>query len=90
MLHGFTGSLEDWREAGYVDAFKNNYQLVLVDLIGHGKSDKPHNPEFYTLQEYSGDLIAVLDHLKVKSTHFIASISTPNEAFSDFLMADQG
>jgi pimeloyl-ACP methyl ester carboxylesterase len=71
MLHGFTGSLEDWREAGYVDAYKNNYQLVLVDLIGHGKSDKPHNPESYTLQEYSGDLIAVLDHIKVKSTHFI-------------------
>jgi pimeloyl-ACP methyl ester carboxylesterase len=41
MLHGFAGSLEDWREAGYVAAFKNDYQLILVDLIGHGKSDKP-------------------------------------------------
>jgi pimeloyl-ACP methyl ester carboxylesterase len=71
MLHGFASSLEHWREAGYVDALKSNYQLVLVDLIGHGKSDKPHDPESYTLQEFSGDLIAVLDDLKVKSTHII-------------------
>jgi pimeloyl-ACP methyl ester carboxylesterase len=71
MLHGFSGSLEDMREAGYVNVLKNNYQLVLVDLIGHGKSDKPHNPHSYTLEEIGSDLIAVLDSLHISSANMM-------------------
>ena len=71
ILHGFAGSLEDWREAGYVEALKDDYQLVLMDLIGHGKSDKPRNPESYTLEEIGGDLIAVLDDLHISSANMM-------------------
>lgn len=71
MLHGFSGNLGNMREAGYVDALKDDYQLVLMDLIGHGKSDKPHNPESYTLEEISGDLIAVLDDLHISSANMM-------------------
>jgi len=71
MLHGFAGSLEDWREAGYVDALKNDYQLVLGDLIGHGKSDKPHDTESYALEKYPGNLTAILDGLHIPSAHFM-------------------
>lgn len=71
MSHGFAASLEDWQETGYVDALKDNYQCILVDLIGHGRSDKPHNPESYTLQGIAGDLIAVLNDLNIKSAHMM-------------------
>ena len=36
-----TGSTEDWRMFGYVNALKDDYQLILVDMRGHGQSDKP-------------------------------------------------
>lgn len=71
MLHGFSGSLEDMREAGYVNALKDDYQLVLMDLIGHGRSDKPHNPDSYTMEEIGGDLIAVLDDLHISSANMM-------------------
>ena len=69
MVHGFMGSFNDWYEAGYVKALKDNYRLVLVDLIAHGMSDKPHDPEVYTLEECAGDLMAVLNDLDIGSAH---------------------
>lgn len=54
---------EVWREYHYVDALKNEFQLILVDARGHGESDKPHNPEAYRIEEFAGDIIAVLDTL---------------------------
>ena len=71
MLHGFLGSLIDYREAGYVDALKDKYQLILMDLRGHGKSDKPHAPNFYTVDKMNSDLIAVLDDLKIPRSNLL-------------------
>jgi pimeloyl-ACP methyl ester carboxylesterase len=69
MLHGFAGSLEDWRDDGYVDALKRDYQLILVDSIGHGKSDKPHLSNAYTTEGSAHCLISVLDALHITKTY---------------------
>lgn len=45
LIHGFTGSLEDWR-----DIYPNldeRFNYVGIDLIGHGKSDSPTDIEKY-------------------------------------------
>lgn len=70
LHHGLTGSLESWREYGYVDALRNEYQLILMDARGHGKSDKPHDPEAYSMEHRVGDVTAVLDDLNFSSAHF--------------------
>jgi pimeloyl-ACP methyl ester carboxylesterase len=44
LQHGFTHSLRRWYLHGYVDALRNDYELVLIDARGHGKSDKPLDP----------------------------------------------
>jgi pimeloyl-ACP methyl ester carboxylesterase len=44
--------------------------LVLVDARGHGKSDKPHDPEAYPLDNRAADVVAVLDALTIKKAHF--------------------
>jgi len=41
-----------------------------MDARGHGKSDKPHDPEAYTMKNRAGDVIAVLNELGIDSTHF--------------------
>ncbi len=49
LQHGFTESVVDWYEAGYIEALKPNYRLILIDARGHGSSDKPHDPDAYVL-----------------------------------------
>jgi pimeloyl-ACP methyl ester carboxylesterase len=70
MLHGLMRSLEDIREAGYVDALKDDYQIILMDARGHGKSDKPHEPAMYIVENIISDVIAVLDSLGIETTNF--------------------
>lgn len=52
LLHGFSGSLQDWYEFGYVERLKKKHRLILVDARGHGASDKLHEPKDYTLERH--------------------------------------
>lgn len=71
FVHGAGGSSSIWYKQ--VRDFQKHFNVLLVDLRGHGKSKKP----FYEkLKQYSFDVIGdevidVLDHLKIKSTHFV-------------------
>lgn len=44
-LHGFSENLSTW-ELLEVEG----YQLIFIDLIGHGKSDKPYSGKYYCLK----------------------------------------
>jgi pimeloyl-ACP methyl ester carboxylesterase len=70
LQHGFTESIEDWFECGYVAALKSDYRLILIDARGHGSSDKPHDPNAYALESRAGDVVAVLDSLGIEKAHF--------------------
>lgn len=65
LQHGFTQSVKDWYRAGYVDALKPHYQLILVDARGHGESDKPHDAAAYTLSSRVNDILAVMDSVGI-------------------------
>ncbi|TGE30933.1 alpha/beta hydrolase [Desulfosporosinus sp. Sb-LF] len=66
LQHGFFGSIEDWYEYGYVDNLKKKFQLILIDARGHGKSDKPHISNQYSLYLRALDVIKVLDAQKIE------------------------
>lgn len=70
LLHGFTGSIESWKWTGYTQVLSEDYRLILVDARGHGHSEKPHDPQAYSPQLMTSDIIAVLDDLKVEKAHF--------------------
>lgn len=70
LLHWTTGSIDDLRENGYVDALRARHQLILLDARGHGRSDTPHDPESYALARFVGDIVAVLDAAGVASAHY--------------------
>src|SRR5215469_10317577 len=65
LQHGFSESVIDWYESGYVNALKTDYRLILIDARGHGSSDKPHDPDAYVLNRRVGDVAAVLDALEI-------------------------
>jgi pimeloyl-ACP methyl ester carboxylesterase len=71
LLHcGFTQSIQDWRDAGYVDALRDDYRLVLLDPRGQGASDKPHDPAAYAFDAFVADVEAVLDDLGETTAHY--------------------
>ena len=74
LAHGASGDMTMYRRVGYVDSLKGDYTLVLVDLRGHGQSDKPQELSAYGPEmaiRMAEDIISVLDDLKIaKSSYF--------------------
>lgn len=70
FAHGGTSNLQSWRESGYIEAFRNDYTIILYDARGHGQSDKPYTAEAYDYRLMVGDALAVLDALGIDQTHF--------------------
>ena len=71
LHHGLTQSLNGFRNLGYTEKLCKEYQLILIDARGHGRSDKPHQPEAYRLKHFVNDTLAVLDELEVEKPHFL-------------------
>lgn len=69
LMHGATGTSQSWALDGYVDALSADYQLILMDLRGHGRSDKPHERDAYRLSQQADDAVVVLDELGIARAH---------------------
>src|SRR5690348_2760615 len=60
LFHGLGGNKNQWREQ--VNVLKENYSLIIPDLLGHGTSTKPkptHHYNPYTFTELEADLEAI-------------------------------
>ena len=71
LQNGLTIHRATWTEFGYVDAFVDTYQVVPVDSLGQGDSDKPDDVSLYGREQRAGDLVAVLDELGVERAHVV-------------------
>lgn len=75
LIHGWMGDSSMWGRdrSGNTKldtSDSKGFQLIALDCRGHGKSDKPHDPEKYGV-EMAVDVVRLLDHLKIKKAHFI-------------------
>jgi len=61
LLHGYTQSSEVWRD--HLNGYINEYQVYLVDLPGHGKSDA--FTEMLSIKKVAQDLNGLIRHLKL-------------------------
>ena len=72
FIHGAGGSSTIWFKQ--IKAFSRFFNLLLIDLRGHGKS-KHHmldlTNSIYTFDAIAADIMEVLDHEKIKSSHFM-------------------
>ncbi|MGE5597160.1 MAG: alpha/beta fold hydrolase, partial [Hyphomicrobiales bacterium] len=68
LVHGFASSLQgNWRATGVVDALVNDgRRVVALDCRGHGRSDKPHDPEAYGGTKMADDVVNLADHLGIE------------------------
>ncbi|WP_033543888.1 2-succinyl-6-hydroxy-2,4-cyclohexadiene-1-carboxylate synthase [Planococcus sp. CAU13] len=63
FLHGFTGSSNTWRN---MQAYFTDYKLVLIDLIGHGKTDSTADPERFSMELQLRDLKLLFERLDLQ------------------------
>ena len=71
FVHGAGGSSSIWYKQ--LRDYKAHFNVLLLDLRGHGKSKQPLYEKIkkYTFDVVSNDVVEVLDHLKIKKTHFV-------------------
>jgi pimeloyl-ACP methyl ester carboxylesterase len=70
LIHGFGESLENWNRGGVVRALSPHFQVIAIDMRGHGRSSKPHDQKSYGT-ELAGDVARLLRHLSITKAHIV-------------------
>jgi pimeloyl-ACP methyl ester carboxylesterase len=76
LIHGWMADSGMWGRRDQSGNTKLNasgaagFRLIALDCRGHGKSDKPHEPEKYG-PEMAADVVRLLEHLKIEKAHLI-------------------
>ena len=63
LLHGFSGSSQDW--AAVASDWSRDFQLIVPDLRGHGRSSVLSTP--FRHADAAADILGLLDHLNVNT-----------------------
>lgn len=61
LLHGFSGRGADF--GPFLAGLRRTWTTVVVDLLGHGRSDAPVDPTRHAVERQAADLAAILDRL---------------------------
>ena len=73
FVHGAGGSSSIWYRQ--VREFRKSFNVLLVDLRGHGDSQPsvllPYEGDRYTFDALSREILDVLDHEEIPSAHFV-------------------
>ncbi len=73
FVHGAGGSSSIWFKQ--IRAFSKHFNVLMVDLRGHGHSQHTLRDVArhltYTFEDISRDILEVLDHLEIKKAHFV-------------------
>ena len=67
LLHGLGSSTRDWENQKA--ALAEHYKVILFDLRGHGRSDRPK--EQYSMTTFADDVLALLEHLQLEKVHLV-------------------
>ena len=70
LLHGFPDSGRVWRHQVPALAAAG-FQVIVPDLRGYGKSDKPADVAAYAMPQLLGDVLAVLDDAGAARAHVV-------------------
>ena len=72
FVHGAGGSSSIWFKQ--IREFQKHFNVLLLDLRGHGNSSKQIKTAFkqkYTFKSIASDVVEVINHLKIESSHFV-------------------
>lgn len=69
LVHGAGGSSTIWFKQ--LKDFIKHFNVLLVDLRGHGRSKDIFWNQEYSFKEVSKDVVDVLNHVGIQSAHFV-------------------
>ncbi|MFZ0667243.1 MAG: alpha/beta hydrolase [Acidimicrobiales bacterium] len=70
LIHGFPDTAALWRHQ--VPALvESGFQVIVPDMRGYGRSDKPDEVESYSIPFLAGDILASLDALGIERAHVV-------------------
>ena len=69
LVHGAGGSSTIWYKQ--IRAYRKKFNVLVVDLRGHGASKFNNTPKHYTFDLVSKDIMEVLNHVGIKKAHFV-------------------
>lgn len=70
FVHGAGGSNAVWFRQ--LRDFKKHFNVLLIDLRGHGKSKGNYSKEeIYQFDAIAMDVVEIMDHLKIAQAHFV-------------------
>jgi len=71
LIHGLYSSGQmNWRAPGVIRDLAQHYQVITLDVRGHGGSDKPTDESAYGI-ELVDDVVRLMDHLKIQKAHVV-------------------
>jgi pimeloyl-ACP methyl ester carboxylesterase len=69
LIHGlFSSAWMNWEMPGTVKLLAEHYQVVALDVRGHGRSGKPKEEDAYGVK-MAEDVVRLMDHLKIEKAH---------------------
>ena len=66
LIHGLGSSTRDWED---MIPYLSNFQIITLDLRGHGQTSKPKGP--YSAKMFANDIISLLKQLEISSAHIL-------------------
>lgn len=73
LVHGFTVGGDSWKALPLFEALQQaGFSLVVMDLIGNGRSDKPYQAKFYQQDREAADIMGIASELGLKKYHLVS------------------
>ncbi|MBJ8205797.1 alpha/beta fold hydrolase, partial [Bacillus cereus] len=63
------GSMETWRS--FIFSWSEQFQVIVVDLVGHGKTESPENVVHYDIRNVALQMKELLDYLHIEKAHIL-------------------
>ena len=69
LLHGFSGDSATWH--GLARRLPGRFQVLALDILGHGRSDSPSEVASYQMDAVAADVVNLLDQATSAPTHLL-------------------